>query len=48
MAYFRHVVIWPSKSSLTPNSEKVCDVTARTVGAAAYIWLTVRDYAFNS
>jgi hypothetical protein len=27
MAYFVHLDVWPPKSSLTPNSEKLCDVT---------------------
>jgi hypothetical protein len=27
MAYFMHLALWPPKSNLTPNSEKLCDVT---------------------
>jgi hypothetical protein len=27
MAYFMHFAVWPPKSSLTPNSEKLYDVT---------------------
>jgi purine nucleoside permease len=27
MAYFMHLAVWPPKSSLSPNSEKLCDIT---------------------
>jgi hypothetical protein len=32
MAYFMHLAIWPPKSSLTPNFEKMCDVTVECGG----------------
>jgi hypothetical protein len=32
MAYFMHLAVWPPKSSLTPNSEKLCDITVECRG----------------
>jgi hypothetical protein len=32
MAYFMHLAVWPPKSSLTPNSKKLCDVTVECGG----------------
>jgi hypothetical protein len=32
MAYFMLLAVWPPKSSLTPDSEKLCDVTVECGG----------------
>jgi hypothetical protein len=33
MVYFMLLPVWPPKSSLTPNSEKLCDVTVECGGS---------------
>jgi hypothetical protein len=32
MAFFMHLAVWPPKSSATPNSEKLCDITVECGG----------------
>ncbi len=32
MAYFMHLAVWSPKSSLSPNSEELCDVTVECGG----------------
>jgi hypothetical protein len=36
MTYFMHLAVWPPKSSLTPNSKKLCDVTVEYGGGGEH------------
>jgi hypothetical protein len=51
MAYFMHLAIWPPKSSLTPNSEKLCDIIVECWGGGGgikfYKWSIHKNFKFQ-